>query len=208
MMTNSATKYLCLTGMLIPVVFFAGMLILAMEIDGYSHAALTVSEIGRNGSPVELEWRLVNGIVSLLFCCFSVSLFYFAKMKSVSKVPAYLLGFFGISTLGYAFFNVSHPLHNLVGMSLLLGYFSPLVLALSWKKNSEMKKIVRWSFYSCLLVIISIILNLSPMFYKEIYTSGYYGLIQRSLFFIFHGLWCGYLSFFIFSQIKNTNYQN
>ncbi len=105
-------RVLLLFGLAIPVVFFAAIVILAAQVDGYSHVSQTVSEIGESGSPAELPWKIAALMVALFYLLFSWGIYQFARANSLSAWPAYLVGMFGLASIGIAIFESPHPLHN------------------------------------------------------------------------------------------------
>jgi hypothetical membrane protein len=193
--TKPSLINICLfAGIAIPCVFFSLSLILASFLDNYNHLAMTVSEIGRKGSPMQFAWGLTNILVALLFCIFASGVYAFAVKHRLSRIPAYFIFYYGLTTTGYTIFEAPHPLHNVVGLLQLIGYMAPLAMAIAWRKQPLVSKITRWSFICWGCVLIAILFNMAPMFEPKVYTSGYYGLIQRSVFFVFHGAWCVYVA--------------
>lgn len=186
--------YRLLAGIAIPIVFGCSILVLATLVDGYSHVSQTVSEIGETGSAAEMPWKIADLLVALGFLAFASGIYRFARAKSVSVWPAYVVGYFGLMSIGISIFESPHPLHNLFGLSLTLGYMAPLVMALSWRKQDWAGSLVKYSWISWILVVIAIFLNLTPAFARDLYPLEYYGLVQRSLFLVFYGFWCSVIS--------------
>jgi hypothetical protein len=101
------------------------------------------------------------------------------------RLSAYLIGCMAVSAAGVGIFAFPHPLHNVFGMSELIGYQAPLAFALSWRKDHHAKRLVTFSWTLFALIWISIALNLSSLdrhsaLWAEM--KPVYGLIQRSLF--------------------------
>lgn len=185
-------KPLFLSGALAGIVFFSAIYALASMVEGYSHIGQTVSEIGKLGSPAETYLRLTNLVVAICLFGFSWSLHLFARDNDVSRSPAILMACFAISEIGVAIFPSPHPLHNVFGLSMTIGYMTPLALALSWRKSGSMTNLVVISWIAFILIAVTILLNLSPIFARDLYPLEYYGIIQRSLFVAFYG-WCFYV---------------
>ena len=183
-------RTLLLFGIAIPVLFTTAILGLAALVPGYSHIAQTVSEIGKHGSPAELQWKIADLTVALFFLLFYLGLYRFSRANSLSVMPAYLVGFFGLMSVGISVFESPHPLHNVFGLLMTVGYMSPLALAWSWRGRDWAKSLVRFSFVTWVLVMVAIFLNLSPLFTRDLFPLEYYGLVQRSLFLAFYGIWC------------------
>ena len=182
-------RLLFVPGILAGLVFFSAVFALAPFVDGYSHVSRTVSEIGRAGSPVELAWQIAMIAVALCLLAFAWGLYRFAGENGLPKLPAWFMAFFAVSELGLAAFPTPHQLHNVFGLSLTIGYMTPLVLALSWRRLESSRRLIGISWLGFLLVAAAIFLNLSPLFARDLYPLEYYGLVQRSLFVAFFG-WC------------------
>jgi hypothetical protein len=169
------------------------ILVLATRVEGYSHVAQTVSEIGRAGSPAEVPWRSANLIVALCLAVFAQRLGHHARARGASGAPAVLLGCYAVSQAGMAVFASPHPLHNVFGLSMLLGYLAPLSLVLAWRRLPDAQGLRTGSLVGFGLVLVGIFLNLSPLFARELYPLQYYGAVQRALLLAFYG-WCAFVS--------------
>ena len=99
-------RLLYLTGPLAGVIFFSAVYALAPMVDGYSHVAQTVSEIGEFGSPAKVLYQSAILIVSLCLLIFARSLYSFAKANNASILPSCFMAFFGISEMGIALFTL------------------------------------------------------------------------------------------------------
>ena len=190
-------RSLFLFGALAGVIFFSAIYILATMVDGYSHIAQTISEIGEIGSPAEVHLRVMNLVVALCLLVFAWSLHLFAKSNSASNLPAIFIACYSISEIGMAMFPSPHALHNVFGLSMTIGYMSPLVLALSWKNLASANGLIMISWTAFIFVVITIFLNLTPVFARDLYPLEYYGIVQRSLFVAFFG-WCVFVSVKLF----------
>ncbi len=175
----------------IPGLLFGGSFALAARLESYSHLSQTVSEIGRIGSVVQLPWTLLGVAISTCFVLFGAGLVRISQRGGVSTWPAFLLTYFGIVHLGLAVFSAPHALHNVFGLALTPAYFTPLVAWLCWRRKTAWRPAARFSLACGLLVVLALLLNLSPLVTRDLFPLEYYGLVQRSLFFSFHGLWCG-----------------
>ena len=131
-----------------------------------------------------MPWHLFSVSIGLLFSLFSLAIILFARQNKWSVLPGVFMLSYGLSQLGIGFFPSPHSLHNVFGLSMTIGYFSPLVFALSWKAklSTNFRNI---SFLSFVLIIFGIFLNLSPAFDPSLYPLEYYGIVQRFLLFIF-----------------------
>ena len=171
-----------MAGAIAAMTFFSLVFVLALSMDGYSHISRTVSEIGRQGSPAELPWRVGNLIVAALLMVFAAAIGSCARERAWSRLPALFIALFAVSLAGTGWFAVPHPLHNVFGLSATVGYLSPLVLALAWRGNPVPHALTTVSAVAWLLVTAAIALNLSPLFAPTLYPLEYYGLVQRALF--------------------------
>ena len=113
---------------------------------------------------------------------------HYAGNQGLNKLPAWFLMSFGLAGVGISLFASPHPLHNAFGISMTIGYCTPLVIALTWKQSEREFRVV--SLVVFLLILLGIILNLSPLFNPALYPLEYYGLVQRFLLFTFY-LYCG-----------------
>lgn len=172
--------------------FIFGTLILGYQLPDYDLVSQTVSEIGQLGSPLQNTFRIFSFVISILLIIFSLSLISFSRKNSLSILPAIMLLTFGLAEFGIGVFPSPHPLHNVFGLSLTIGYLSPLFFFLLWKDSlgKRFKWISLWIF---ILVIIGIFLNLTPAFAPELYPLEYYGLVQRFLLYSFYA-YLAYLS--------------
>jgi hypothetical protein len=162
-------RLLFLPGALAGVIFFTSVHVLGSTIDGYSHIAQSVSEIGRQGSPAQVYAQFANLLVAVCLLVFAWGLHRFARNNAVSGRPALIVAFYGISLTGTVVFPTPHPLHNVLGLSMTIGYMAPLVSSLSWRNLTDTSGIVAGSWIAFILIVISIFLNFSPLFTRELY---------------------------------------
>jgi hypothetical protein len=118
-----------------------------------------------------------------------------------SRVPAYLIASMALSIVGIAVFAHPHPLHNVFGISELIGYQAPLALALTWRSEPRAKSVVTFSWLLYGLVLVAILLNLSSLARQGViwqHIADQYGLVQRALFAAWFG-WCALVGALLFS---------
>lgn len=188
-------------GWITAVLFIAGSLVLGSILADYSFISQTVSEIGQEGSPLKFIWQLFSLLVGLLLILFSLGIISFARRNKWSVVPGLFVLFAGLSQFGIALFPSPHPLHNVFGLSMTIGYFSPLVFFLLWK--DKLGASFKWySLLAFILIQLGIFLNLSPMFAPDLYPLEYYGLVQRFLLFTFYL----YLALVALNTIKASSF--
>ncbi len=188
-MTSSLLRF----GPLAGILFFATVYVFAAFLPDYSHVSRTVSEIGEIGSPVAMPFQVAMLAVNLCVVLFAVGLLHFARATNLSTVPAFFVAWFGLADVGTNIFPSPHPLHNVFGLSLTIGYMAPLVLAIAWRRSEAAHSMTRVSWIFAALLIASIFLNISPAFSRDLYPLEYYGLVQRSAFVLIYGwfAWTG-----------------
>lgn len=192
-------------GALSGLVFILGTLVLGGLLANYETFAQTVSEIGQVGSVFQFHYGVTLYAVSLLGLIFSYQMLLLAKANKLSVTPVLLIASFALLDAGYAIYPSPEPMHNVVGLLHLFGYFAPLSVALCWKRYFATKDTRHYSGIAFLLILIFLFLNLSPMFMPELYSLQYYGLVQRGLLYVYY-LWLVWLSFTLASQvIKKVN---
>jgi len=194
---NNMKRDRCLLfGPLAAIVFALGVAGLGRMIPGYNHVRQTVSEIGEMGSPARIPF-------AMMLCCVAACVLVFAfavRARSIeaghSQWAAYLIGFMALPAVGTGVFAFPHPLHNVFGISELIGYQAPLVFALTWRRGGLFLVWISWVFY--LLICVAIALNLSafaPAIWA--YVKPVHGLAQRGLFAAWFG-WCAVVGWWLF----------
>jgi len=163
----------------------AGIAGLPLIVPGYDPIRQTVSEIGEAGSPAQLSFTIMLCLVALSVLVFATALARRATERGLSGWAAYLTGAMAISAAGVGVFAFPHPLHNVFGLSELIGYQAPLVLALTWRRDPEAKAAVAFSWAMAVLVSVMIALNLVSIARGTAlwaHIQPFYGLVQRGLF--------------------------
>jgi len=197
--------YRLLFGPLAGVILTFGIAGLALMIPGYSHVHQTVSEIGELGSPARVPF-------AVMLCCVAACILVFAaavRDRSVqaghSPSAAYLTGFMALSAAGVGLFAYPNPLHNVFGISELIGYQAPLVFALTWRGDARAKTVVALSWILSLLIWGAIALNLSSFDSQGpiwAFVKPVHGLAQRALFAVWFG-WCTVLGVLLFRRTRS-----
>ncbi|MGD9597614.1 MAG: DUF998 domain-containing protein [Steroidobacteraceae bacterium] len=171
------------------VVTIAG---LAAMLPAYSHVRQTVSEIGEIGSQARVPFAVALGIVALCILLFAIALRNFAVQTHSPRLVAFFVGCMAPSVAGVAVFAHPHPLHNVFGLSELIGYQAPLILAVTWRHMPRAKPIVMLSGIVWGLTWIAVALNFAPI-------EPYRGLAQRALFSLWFG-WCAAIGTLLFRR--------
>jgi hypothetical membrane protein len=191
-------RYRLLFGPLAGTILGFGIVGLALLIPGYSHVHQTVSEIGEIGAPARVPF-------AIMLCCVAACLLLFAlAVRDVllatdhSRLAAYLIGYMALPAAGIGVFAYPHPMHNVFGISELIGYQAPLVLALTLRRDSRAKTLVLLSWILFALIWGAIALNLTS-FVPSIwaYVKPFHGIAQRGLFAAWFG-WCGVVGILLF----------
>src|SRR6185295_18407064 len=146
---------------------------------------------------------------AVMLCCVAACILVFAvavRNRSVavgrSQLAAYLIGFMALSAAGVGVFAYPHPLHNIFGISELIGYQAPLFLAVTWRRDSRTRVIVFLSWVLYLLICIAIGLNLSSLYRQGQvweHVKPVYGLAQRALFAAWFS-WCAVVGLLLFRE--------
>ena len=191
-----------LSGPLAAIILAVGVAGLALMVPGYSQVHQTVSEIGEVGSPARVSF-------AAMLCAVAVCLVIFAwKVRALSlqagslSVGAYLIACMAVSAAGVGVFAYPHPLHNVFGLSELIGYQAPLALAISWRRNPYTRAVVTFSWVMVFLVWIAIALNLATLDRNGAlwaFEKPYYGLVQRALFATWFG-WCAGVGLLLYGK--------
>ena len=183
------------------ILFVLGTLALATMVPGYSHVRQTVSEIGEMSSPARIPFAILLCAIAACIMTFALALRDRSLALGHSAVASYLTGCMAVSIVGVGIFAHPHSLHNVFGLSELIGYQAPLFLALSWKGDARVKSTVTVSWLFYLLVCVAIALNLSPMVRHGMiwtYVQPIHGLVQRALFIAWFG-WCFVVGLVLFN---------
>jgi len=202
-------KKLLSLGWITSITFILGTFVLGSLLADYSFISQTISEIGEEGSALYLQWQIFSLIIGLLLVMFSIGIISFGSQNKWSIIPGIFILFAGLSEFGIALFPSPHSLHNVFGLSLTIGYFSPLMFFLLWK--NKLGSSFKWySLIAFVLILLGIFLNLSPIFAPQLYPLEYYGLVQRFLLFTFY-IYLAFISFsaiYSFPNIKKSTEHN
>lgn len=193
-----------LAGPLAGIIFFSAVYGLAPMLGSYSHVAQTVSEIGKYGSPAKIPFQAAVLTVAFCLLVFAGSLYRFAKSRGASLVPSCLMAVFGFAEMGMAIFPSPHPLHNVFGLSAIIGYLTPLAVAVAWRNLRDSSSLRRFAWVAFALVVLTMFLNLSPIFSRDLYPLEYYGIVQRSLLLTFFG-WCFYVGVDLYVRTRPSD---
>lgn len=196
--------YRLLFGPLAAGILALGIVGLALMIPEYSHVKQTVSEIGEMGSPARVPF-------AIMLCCVAGCIVIFAwavrdELLAAHHSPfaAYLIGFMALPAAGVGVFAYPHPLHNIFGISELIGYQAPLAMALTWRRDPRAKTLVVLSWIFFVLVWGAIALNLTSSFAPIwFYVKPVHGLAQRALFATWFG-WCAAVGILLFQPNRHT----
>jgi hypothetical membrane protein len=184
-----------LFGPLGAAILLLGVVGLGLMVPGYDAVRQTVSEIGEVGSPMRVPFAAMLCVVAGCILVFALGLNKIAVETRRSRWPAWLTGAMAISAAGVGLFAFPHPLHNVFGLSELVGYQAPLVLALTWRRDPRLARVAGLSAVMAVLVWLAIALNLSSLDRSGAiwaHLKPVNGLVQRALFAAWFG-WCALL---------------
>jgi hypothetical membrane protein len=179
------TTYRLWFGPVATLVFLGGMFAIGSMIPNYSHIRQTVSELGEVGSPGRLAFSVLLSFVAVCLLVFASGVASTLRETRTSTLPAYFIGSMAVSAAGVGIFAFPHPLHNVFGMSELIGYQAPLMAALVSKTKPKAEQLSTFSVVMYILVLLAIAANLttlnrSGMLFSHI--RPFYGVVQRLLF--------------------------
>ncbi len=186
------TKKLLSLGWITAIAFILGTFILGSQLEDYNPISQTVSEIGEKGSPLYLQWQIFSIGIGCLLILFAIGIVSFAKKKNLSIVPGMFILVYGLSQFTIGLFPSPHPLHNVFGLLMIVGYFSPLIFAMRWKNQLGLT-FKRLSLIAFIVILFEVFLNLTPAFSPSLYPLEYYGIVQRFLLFTFY-IYCAFIS--------------
>ncbi len=179
-------------GPIAAVLLFAGMFAVGLMIPGYSHVRQTVSELGEIGSPGRLAFSVLLVLVATCLIVFATGVAATLRTAGCSTLPAYLVGAMAISAAGVGMFAFPQPLHNVFGLSELVGYQAPLVAALVGRSAPRTRPIRTFSFVMYVLVVLAIAANMTTLHRHGdlwLHVRPFYGVVQRLLFAAWF-FWC------------------
>lgn len=195
-------SYRLLFGPLAAVIFVFGIVGLPAMVPGYSQIHQTVSEIGEVGSPAHIAFTVMLITVAACILIFASALREVSVAAGHSSLTAYITGCMALSAAGVGVFAYPHPLHNYFGLSELIGYQAPLVLALTWRRDRRAKDLVSLSWIMFVLTWGAIALNLATLDRSSAlwaYERPFYGLVQRALFAVWF-VWIAAIGFMLFQK--------
>lgn len=172
-------------GVVTAIVLWSGLLLLPLLVPGYHWVRQTVSEIGEQGSPAQVPFTLMLCAVAVCLLVFAWALRDVARKWNASTAIAYVTGFMAISSAGVGIFSFPHPLHNVFGISEIIGYQGPWVLALTWRHVKQIRGLVVFSWLMGAIMWCAILANLSALDFNGWLwhlERPVYGIVQRALF--------------------------
>lgn len=195
-------NYRLLFGPLASALVGFGIVGLALTIPGYSYVRQTVSEIGEIGSPARVPFAIMLSCVAACIFILASGVRDASVETGRSPLAAYVIAFMALSIAGVGVFAHPHPLHNVFGLSELIGYQASLIFALTWRRAPQASTLVTFSWVMTGLVWAAIALNLSSLDRDGpvwAYVKPTYGLAQRALFAAWFG-WCAGVGVLLFRR--------
>lgn len=199
-----------LFGPLAAIILACGIIGWAFMVPGYSQVRQTVSEIGEVDSPARLPFTITLCCVAICILIFASAVRDISVTTGRSSFPSYLIVCMAISCAGVGIFAFPHPLHNVFGLSELIGYQAPLATALTWRRHPLAKTVVNFSWIMSAVLYCTIAINL-VIFDRDGYLWAHikpiYGIVQRALFAVWF-IWCAGFAILLLrrhpSDIKTT----
>ena len=193
-------EYRFLIGTLAGIILGGGIVGLALLLPGYSHLRQTVSEIGEVGSPARIPFAVMLCVVGVCLLIFASAVREVLARAHHSQVAAYLIGCMALSAAGVGVYAHPHHLHNIFGLSELIGYQAPMALAVTWRGEEGAKRMIAISWVLYVVIMVAIALNLSPAIPSVwVHLEPIHGLLQRALFAAWFG-WCAALSLSLYAK--------
>lgn len=174
-------------GAVTAIVLWSGLLLLPLRVPGYDWVRQTVSEIGQQGSPAQMPFTLMLCAVAACLLVFAWALRDLARQWDASTAIVYVTGFMAVSSAGVGIFSFPHPLHNVFGISEIVGYQGPWVLALTCRRVKHVRGLVVFSWTMGAIMWCAIIANLGALDFTSWLwhvERPFYGVVQRSLFLV------------------------
>jgi hypothetical protein len=134
-------------------------------------------------------------------------LFYYAALKhansqKISKAPSFVVLIFCLSEIAMFSYPTPHELHNVFGSLSMVGWFFPLIVAISWQGTAHSP----WFSYICYILFIAnlaaIYWMLSPIDVAE--DNPFAGIAQRISFLTLYVVF-GVVGFSIYTVDKMPN---
>lgn len=177
-----------LFGLLGLVIFIGGLLILPPLVPDYDSVRQTVSEIGEMDSPMRWQFCAMLWAVAACVFVFALGLRAASRAAGHNVFAAWLTMWMAVAAAALGYFAFPHPLHNVFGLSELIGYQAPLAFALAWRRDEAARDAVRFAWLMYVLLLISLAFNLTAIVRSGALWNDirpFYGLVQRSLFLCF-----------------------
>jgi hypothetical membrane protein len=186
------TNYRLWLGPIAALLLFSGLFAIGLMSPGYSHIRQTVSELGEIGSPGRVAFSVLLSLVAACLIGFAGGVARTLRESEYSTLPAYFIGAMAISVAGVGLFAFPDPLHNVFGMSELVGYQAPLVAALVCRTAPNVRQLATFSIVMYVLVLLAIAANMTTLDrHGDLWANiqPFYGVVQRFLFAAWF-FWC------------------
>jgi hypothetical membrane protein len=180
------TRWLLYPGFLIPIVFWATVMVCGSIMGNYNHFTRLVSELGAIGTGSQYFFTTGLLICSLLSIFFVAGLYKTAKQSGINPIPVLIILTYSVSICGAALFPLPQRLHGILGMPSVLLFLSPFSCLFLWRTEVIPGiKPVAWVTF--------LIMSLGFLAFMPTVLSEYTGLKQR-LFHLGWTIWFIYLS--------------
>jgi hypothetical membrane protein len=186
------TNFRLWLGPVAALLLLTGIAAIGLMTPDYSHVRQTVSELGEIGSPGRVPFAVLLSLVAACLIVFASGVARTLRASGSSKLPAWFIGAMAVSAAGVGLFAFPHPLHNVFGMSELVGYQAPLVAAVVCRAIPNGRQLTAFSFAMYGLVLLAIAANLTTLDrHGDLWAriQPIYGVVQRFLFAAWF-VWC------------------
>jgi hypothetical membrane protein len=177
-------------GPLAAILFVVGTTGLALLDPGYSQLRQTISEIGSLSSPLRIPFATLIFCVGICELVFASAVRQVAAQYHRSQGATYLIALSVVWSFGVAIFAAPDPLHGVFGdVGLVVLISSPIVFALSWRREPKARAVVVGSWILGTIVWAGIV-GFTPFVPRPVELQPYVGVIQR----LFLYSWMGWLA--------------
>ena len=129
------TRILLALGEILPVVFWATLVLCGFLYGEYDHLRRLVSELGAVGASSQYWFMAGMLVCAALSVFFAIGLARSCRARGISDAPAWILLAFSASLAGAAIFPLPLRLHLWAGMPSILILLSPLAALILWRRD-------------------------------------------------------------------------
>lgn len=132
------TRILLALGEIVPVIFWATLVLCGFLYGEYDHLRRLVSELGAIGAPSQHVFMAGLLACAALGVLFVIGLARACRARGISAAPAWILLAFSASLAGAALFPLPLRLHLWMGLPSILTLLSPLAALVLWRRERRL----------------------------------------------------------------------